>query len=381
MRSRRWPHDRGNSLRRGLHPPRVARLRARLRGQPITATHAAVVQRLPVYLARGPLRHRDLCRSRLVAGERQYKGVTTMALRIDARKLLGASVAVLVTCAAVAVAAVGGRRLYVHYNLDPWTRDGRVRADIVEVNPDVSGLITAVLVRDNQTVRVGQVLFVIDRARYELALRQAEAAIASDEAALAQAKREDQRNRTLGSLVTSEQVEEGAAKVQELSAQLQGAIVQRDTARLNLERTTVRATVNGVVTNVELQPGDYASAGRQVLALLNTDSIYVDGYFEETKLPQIQVGDSATVRIMGMEAVLHGTVESIAAGIEDRERSASSNALANVNPTFSWVRLAQRIPVRVRLESVPEDVRLIAGRTTTVAIQIPKGRRLEGAAR
>jgi len=301
-----------------------------------------------------------------------------MALRIDARKLLGASVAVLVTCAAVAVAAVGGRRLYVHYNLDPWTRDGRVRADIVEVNPDVSGLITAVLVRDNQTVRVGQVLFVIDRARYELALRQAEAAIASDEAALAQAKREDQRNRTLGSLVTSEQVEEGAAKVQELSAQLQGAIVQRDTARLNLARTTVRATVNGVVTNVELQPGDYATVGHQVLALVDANAIYVDGYFEETKLPQIRVGDRAEVHLMGLSTELRGTVESVAAAIEDRERSASSAALANVNPTFSWVRLAQRIPVRIRLDPVSDVIRLIPGRTATVSIDVPRNRPLEG---
>lgn len=179
-----------------------------------------------------------------------------MELRIDPKKILTVSVRVLVTCAAVAVAAIGARRLYVHYNLEPWTRDGRVRADIVGVSPDVNGLVTAVLVRDNQTVRVGQILFVIDRPRYELALRQAEAAIANVEASLAQARRESQRNRTLGSLVTTEQVEEGEAKVRQLSAQLQGAIVQRDTARLNLERTTVRATVNGIVTNVELQPGD-----------------------------------------------------------------------------------------------------------------------------
>ena len=134
-----------------------------------------------------------------------------MKLRIDPKRILSVSARVLVTCAAVAVAVIGARRLYIQYNLDPWTRDGRVRADIVEVSPDVNGLVTAVLVRDNQTVRVGQVLFVIDRTRYELALRQAEATIASDEASLAQARREDQRDRSLGSLVTSEQVEEGQA--------------------------------------------------------------------------------------------------------------------------------------------------------------------------
>jgi RND family efflux transporter MFP subunit len=301
-----------------------------------------------------------------------------MELRIDPKKILSASVRILVTCAAVAAAVMGARRLYVHYNLEPWTRDGRVRADIVEVSPDVNGLVTAVLVRDNQTVRVGQTLFVIDRLRYELALRQAEAAIASDQASLAQARRESERNHTLGSLVTSEQVEEGEAKVQELSAQLQGAIVQRDTARLNLERTTVRATVNGIVTNVELQPGDYATAGHQVLALVDTDAIYVDGYFEETKLPRIRVGDRARVHLMGLNTDLRGTVESIAAAIEDRERSTSSTALANVNPTFSWVRLAQRIPVRIKIEDASGGIRMIPGRTATVSIDVPRDRPLEG---
>ena len=301
-----------------------------------------------------------------------------MELRIDLKKILKASARVLVTCVAVTAAAIGARRLYVHYNLEPWTRDGRVRADIVAVNPDVNGLVTAVLVRDNQIVRVGQVLFVIDRSRYELALRQAEAVVASDTAALEQTRRESQRNRTLGSLVTTEQVEEGDAKVRELSAQLQGAIVQRDTARLNLERTTIRATVNGIVTNVELQPGDYATAGHQVLALVDTDAIYVDGYFEETKLPRIRVGDPARVHLMGLDTDLRGTVESIAAAIEDRERSASSTALANVNPTFSWVRLAQRIPVRIRLDHVSDGIRLIPGRTATVSIDVPRNRTLEG---
>jgi multidrug resistance efflux pump len=115
-----------------------------------------------------------------------------------------------------------------------------------------------------------------------------------------------------------------------------------------------------------------------VLALVNTDSLYVDGYFEETKLPQIQVGDPAVVHIMGLGSDINGHVEGIAAGIEDRERGPSSNALANVNPTFSWVRLAQRIPVRVKLDKVPANIRLIAGRTATVTILPPDGRQQEG---
>jgi RND family efflux transporter MFP subunit len=285
---------------------------------------------------------------------------------------------VLVTLSVVVLAIVGARWLWIHYNVEPWTRDGRVRADIVQLSPDVSALVTEVRVKNNENVKKGGVLFILDRPRFELALRQAEASVASAEVSLAQAKRESERNRNLKDLATAEQVEEGQSKVDQLVAQLNSARVQRDLARLNLDRTTVRSPVNGIVTNVELQPGDYASAGRQVLALVDTDTIHVDGYFEETKLPQIRVGDRARVHIMGIKAELPGTVESIDAGIEDRERSASSDALANVNPTFSWVRLAQRIPVRIKLDPTRRDIRLIAGRTATVSIVDPPGRLLEG---
>lgn len=285
---------------------------------------------------------------------------------------------ILATAILVAVALFGGRKLWFHYNLEPWTRDGRVRADIVQVSPDVSALVTEVRVKDNQGVRKGDVLFVLDRARFELALRQAEASVAATQVALAQAKRESERSRNLKDLATTEQVEEGQSKVDQLVAQLNSVRVQRDTARLNLDRTTVYAPVDGIVTNVELQPGDYASAGRQALALVDGDTIHVDGYFEETKLPQIRVGDRAVIRIMGIKIKLHGTVESIDAGIEDRERSTSSTAVANVNPTFSWVRLAQRIPVRIKLDPTSSDIRLIAGRTATVSIIDPPGRPLEG---
>jgi RND family efflux transporter MFP subunit len=285
---------------------------------------------------------------------------------------------VLVTLSVLTLALVGGRRLWIHYTLEPWTRDGRVRADIVQVSPDVSGLVTKVRVENNQAVKKDDVLFVLDRPRFELALHQAEASVAAIEVALAQARRENERNRNLTDLATTEQVEEGQSKVDQLVAQLNSARAQRDVARLNLDRTTIRAPVNGIVTNVELRPGDYATVGRQMLALLDTDTIHVDGYFEETKLPWIRVGDRALVQIMGIKATLQGSVESIDAGIEDRERSASSQALANVNPTFSWVRLAQRIPVRIKLDPTTRDIRLIAGRTATVSIVDPPGRRPEG---
>jgi RND family efflux transporter MFP subunit len=291
------------------------------------------------------------------------------------------AVRVTVTLVVVALAIVGGKWLWVHYNVEPWTRDGRIRADVVLVSSDVNGLVTEVRVRNDQPVEAGEILLILDRPRYELALRQANAAVISAQVELAQAQRESARNHGLTDLVTSEQVEEGQAKVDQLSAQLNSARVQRDTAELNLVRTIIRAPVKGIVTNVELQPGDYATAGHQVLALVATDSIHVDGYFEETKLPRIRVGDRAIVRIMGIPTDLPGQVESIDAGIEDRERSSSSSNIANVNPSFSWVRLAQRIPVRIRLDPDVGDVRLIAGRTATVSILEPAGRPLEGQGR
>ncbi|MGC1304189.1 MAG: HlyD family secretion protein [Caulobacteraceae bacterium] len=280
----------------------------------------------------------------------------------------------LVTALIVIVALLVARWMWIRYQVEPWTRDGRVRADVAQVSPDVSSFVTEVRVRDNQIVRRGDVLFVLDRARFQITLQQAEAAIESDKAALAEAQREARRNDGLGELVSVEVREQSHTRVQQDRAALDQAVTARDTARLNLERSTVLAPVNGMITNLELRPGDYLTAGRQALALVDSDSLYVDGYFEETKLPRIHIGDAAEVRLMGERIILHGHVDSIAAGIEDRERTPSGNLLANVNPTFSWVRLAQRIPVRVHIDDVPVPVRLIAGRTATVSVLDPAAR-------
>jgi RND family efflux transporter MFP subunit len=270
----------------------------------------------------------------------------------------------------VAVAAlVAARWMWIRYEIEPWTRDGRVRADVVQVAPDVSGLVIDVAVRNDQSVRRGQTLFTLDRPRFQLALEQAEAAVSTQQAALAQARREDRRNRSLGDLVATETTEQGASRVSQLEAAAAQAIANRDAARLNLTRTMVPASVDGVVANVELRPGDYAAAGRAAMALVDTGSLHVDGYFEETKLPRIRIGDPADVRLMGEHTALSGHVVSIAPAVEDRERQPSPNLIANVNPTFSWVRLAQRVPVRVVIDRLPPGVQLIAGRTATVEIR------------
>jgi multidrug resistance efflux pump len=278
-----------------------------------------------------------------------------------------------VTLLAVAIALVVGLRLWRHYEVEPWTRDGRVRANVVQVAPDVTGQVTKVYVRDNQQVAAGQVLFEIDRARFELALRQAEASEQAQRTALAQALKEARRNAALRELVSQEVREQGEVRVEQARAALAQAEINRDTARLNLQRTRVVSAINGVVTNLELQTGAYATAGHPVMALVDHDSFYVEGYFEETKLPGIHVGDPASVTLMGQHQQLSGHVESFAEGIADHDRSTGSNLLPNVNPTFNWVRLAQRIPVRVALDHVPGTIRLVAGQTATVEVRSGKG--------
>jgi len=276
------------------------------------------------------------------------------------------------TVLAVALAAWVSLRLWHHYEEEPWTRDGRVRADIVEVAPDVSGLITSVAVRDNQPVRQGDLLFTVDAPRYKLAVDQAQATIAAQRPPLDEARSEAARNAALGDLVATETTQQSQAKVAQLEAALVQSKVALQTAQLNLERTQVRAPVDGVVTNFDLRPGNYASAGRPLFAVIDRRSLYVVGYFEETKLKSIHVGDAVHVKLMGDDAIVTGHVDSIASGIGERETTTSGDLLSNPNPTFSWVRLAQRIPVRVALDRVPAGVQLVAGRTATVEI-LPKG--------
>jgi len=281
---------------------------------------------------------------------------------------------VVVTLIVVALAAVAGQRLWVHYEEEPWTRDGRIRADVVQVAPDVSGLVTTVLVKDNQQVAAGTALFEIDRPRYRLAVATAASAVAAQQVQLAQARREAARNQELGELVAGEVREQGMAHVEQLEASLAQARVALDTAKLNLARTLVRASVAGTVTNLTMRPGDYATAGHPEFAIIDRSSLHIIGYFEETKLARIHVGDPVQVRLMGDERVIQGHVQSVAGGIEDRDRSSGANLLANVNPTFSWVRLAQRIPVRVVIDQLPAGSALVVGRTATVEIVQPQAK-------
>ncbi|MDB5634458.1 MAG: hypothetical protein JWR49_3313 [Tardiphaga sp.] len=274
-----------------------------------------------------------------------------------------------VTALMVVAALAVGRYLWVYYMDAPWTRDGRVRADVVTVAPDVSGFVTEILVKDNQKVKRGDVIFRIDRARFALALQQAEAVVAGRHAMLDQADADLKRYRELTVNVVSQQkLEQVVATQLQAKASYDQGIADRAVAQLNLDRSEVHAPVNGSISNMDLRPGTYVSAGKGIMALVDTDSLHVDGYFEETKLPRIRVGDAVSVHLMGDSAKLTGHVESVAAGIEDRDRAEGSNLLANVTPTFSWVRLAQRVPVRIALDNFPAGATLVAGRTATVEI-------------
>jgi multidrug resistance efflux pump len=278
-----------------------------------------------------------------------------------------------ITAITVAVAVVIGWQLWIYYLEAPWTRDGRVRADVVQVAADVSGLVTDVLVHDNQSVKQGQVLFRIDPARFQIALRDAQANVDSKLASSQEAERETSRFNKLTALsVSEEQQQQRSSASVEADAAYRQALASRDVAALNLARSEVRAPVNGFITNFDMRPGDFVDAGKPLFALIDSDSFYVDGYFEETKLPRIKVGDPARVYLVGESAVIEGHVQSIAGGIADRERQGSSDLLANVNPTFSWVRLAQRVPVRIALDHVPDGMHLVSGRTATVVILPPK---------
>jgi len=273
------------------------------------------------------------------------------------------------TAVAVVAAVAVGMHLWAYYMDAPWTRDGHVRADVVQVAPDVSGFVTDVLVHDNQRVQRGDVIFRIDRARFELALRQADAIVAGRRASLDQANADLNRYRALTDLATSQQKQEQVlATQQEAQASYDQAVADRGVAQLNLDRSEVHASVNGIITNMDLRPGAYVTAGHGVMALVDTDTLRVEGYFEETKLPRIHVGDPVRIRLMGDARPLTGHVESIAAGIEDRDRSQGTNLLANVNPTFNWVRLAQRIPVRIVLDDIPDRALLVTGRSATVEV-------------
>ncbi|PWC76421.1 HlyD family secretion protein [Azospirillum sp. TSH64] len=273
----------------------------------------------------------------------------------------------LTLCFGTAAAAVA-LQVWNRHEQTPWTRDARVSAEVVQIAPEVSGTVGAVSVADNQYVHRGDVLYAIDAARFSLAVASAQAE--------AEARRQDmlvrqaaaRRRSQLREVISQEDVQQTAGAAAQAAATYDGAVAALDLARLNLARATIRAPVDGYVTNLRLRPGDYATAGVTKIAILDATSFWITSYFEETKLRRIRVGSPARIMLMGFDEPLSGHVDSIGRGIEDSNGTPGHLGLPNVEPTFSWVRLAQRIPVRIHIDRVPPGVELAAGMTATVAI-------------
>jgi RND family efflux transporter MFP subunit len=273
------------------------------------------------------------------------------------------------TLAIATIATVAGIQLWRHYVLSPWTRDGRVVANSVTVAAEVSGRIVSIPVSENQYLKKGDVLFTIDQSSYKAALDNAKATVVSTQATMEMRCSNAARGHKLTRLsISAEALEDLDLEAKAAEANYQQAQAVSENAQINFDRTVVYAPVNGYVTNLVLDVGDYADAGKPVLAVVDQDSFRVEAYLEETKLNFVKVGDLAVVTPLSGAPPIKGEVDSIARGIGDTQNPTGNNLLQNVNAVFEWVRLAQRIPVRIKLINVPKDTILSSGMTVTVSI-------------
>jgi multidrug resistance efflux pump len=288
-------------------------------------------------------------------------------------------VPILVTLAAVAVAAVAAWQAWQYYMGSPWTRDGTVRAYVVKIAPEVAGEIVKLPIVDNQFVHKGDLLMLIDPRNYSIAVRQAEATVEQTRATSENANAEMTRRLKLSDIaVTMEERQTFVSQAATAEANYQSALANLEQARVNLRRTEVRSPVNGYITNLTAQLGDYANVGDLQLSVVNSDSYWVDAYFEETELGRIQKGDAATIKLMGYSPLLRGRVQGLARGINVPNATPDASGLASVNPIFTFVRLAQRVPVRIHIDEVPEGVELVAGLTATVQVESYKAPAISG---
>jgi RND family efflux transporter MFP subunit len=257
-----------------------------------------------------------------------------------------------------------------HYVMAPWTRDGRIRAQVASVAPQISGQITELRIADNQFVHKGDVLYVIDPFDFEVVLRTNTASLKQKAAELQVKEVQSERRQHLSSLATTpeeQQIYKGTA----IQAKAGFEAVQQQVAQaeINLSRTQVRSPVNGYVTNLLLRVGDYAHQGATSVSIIDTDSYWVDGYFEETQMARVCVRDRAEVKLMGYSSPIVGHVTTVTRGVSVSNAAAGAQGLPNVDPVYTWVRLAQRVPVRIAIDAVPPDVPLVSGMTATVTIR------------
>ena len=280
---------------------------------------------------------------------------------------------IIISITLFSAASYFGYNKYQEYFANPWTRDGQVRAQVIQVSPRISGMVTNIPIIDNQFVKKGTLLFEIDRDPYLIKVAQVKAELKREYANLRGKKVEYDR-------------------VQSISKKDKGAISQKDlirheinylkslanietlkeklkTAKLNLTFTKVYASVDGYVSNINFQVGSQAVANKPILALVDSNSFWVFGYFRESMLEKIHIGDRAVVTLMAyQDRPISGVVESIGWGIAHSDGNPGNNLLPSIKPVFQWIRLAQRIPVRIKLKQLPEGVALRFGLTASVKI-------------
>ncbi|WP_028292831.1 efflux RND transporter periplasmic adaptor subunit [Oceanobacter kriegii] len=281
------------------------------------------------------------------------------------------SIQIALTLVLVAVALMVGKWVWDHYLYSPWTRDGRVRADVITIAPDVSGWVTQLAVQDNQPVKKGDLLFQVDDKRYKAAIVQDNAELEAAQYALELAQHQFQRRQKLTdtNAISSEDLESYRIKTDSAKAQLELARAKLAADQINLDRTRILAPEDGTLVSMNLNAGNYVQQGAAVMSLVKKDSFYVTGYFEETKIHGIQPGQVAKVFLMGRKQPLTGKVVSIGSGIANSNTTTNSEMLPQVQQTFNWVRLAQRIPVDIELDDIPADVHLSAGMTASIHLQ------------
>ncbi|QXO15438.1 MULTISPECIES: efflux RND transporter periplasmic adaptor subunit [Vibrio] len=284
---------------------------------------------------------------------------------------MGKVLRICLTLAVVIIAVIAGHWVWDHYLYSPWTRDGRIRAQVITIAPDVSGWVDTLNVQDNQQVSKGELIFSVDPTRYAAKIKELEAEVENKQYALdLERHRYVRRQQLTGkNLISEETVESARINTELAKASLDIAKAQLNTAQINLDRTQIHAPADGTLINLNLREGNYVSQGSSVLSLVKKDSFYVTGYFEETKLPMIKVGQSAKITLMSGGKPLTGKVVSIGKAIADTNTSSNGQLLPQVQQTFNWVRLAQRIPVDIKLDPLDENVNISAGMTVSIYLQ------------
>ncbi|RWR01556.1 p-hydroxybenzoic acid efflux subunit AaeA [[Pantoea] beijingensis] len=273
-----------------------------------------------------------------------------------------------ITLVLVIIAVIVIFRAWVFYTESPWTRDAKFSADVVAIAPDVTGLITDVRVHDNQLVKKGDVLFIIDMPRFQKALDEAEADVAYYQSLASEKRREANRRNQLGvQAMSREAIDQSNNDLQTTEHQLAKAQATRDLARLDLDRTVIRAPSGGWVTNLNVYTGEFITRGSTAVALVKQDSFYVLAYMEETKLEGVRPGLRVEITPLGSNSVLRGTVDSVAAGVTNSSSTLDSKGMATVDSNLEWVRLAQRVPVRIHLDRQPGNL-YPSGTTATVVV-------------